>query len=356
MTAAESDILLAECREFLVDRMRTSVTRMMIHMEDALFEKAAVDSSTRPAEVSHYIDAVREIRMKKREIQVRFENRFISLYDRHLRELRAGKPGAGAPDPAWPAYDPADAGTIENAMETARAECRASLSVLDRHVGALLNRPDLENFTNPLQPDTVFDAFLDSCSDIYTGSDIRDILVEMFRRYVVADLHDVYVDLNILFESYKVSARNGIPAAERRQHPTPDENGSTGAGSILICTWIAGNIEDAIDDADTPAFIQDFLIRHWRMVLEKQYRKHGVKSKEWSRAMQVVVDLVACTKSTPDRDQRRQQIWMLPGLVYRLKNGMKSVATPLKTQVDFLGRLKVYHAGLTDSNGSGNTH
>ena len=64
MNTSESNRLLDECRALMTNRMRSSMSRMMGHVEEVLFEMATVDSKT--ADTSHYIEAIREIRMKKK--------------------------------------------------------------------------------------------------------------------------------------------------------------------------------------------------------------------------------------------------------------------------------------------------
>ena len=88
MKEIESEQLIKDCRELLTNRMRSSMSRVMGDIEDVLFEMATGSGSSELS--SQYIDAVREVRMKNREIQVRFENRFHDLFDHSVREIRKG--------------------------------------------------------------------------------------------------------------------------------------------------------------------------------------------------------------------------------------------------------------------------
>jgi hypothetical protein len=124
---------------------------------------------------------------------------------------------------------------------------------------------------------------------------------------------------------------------------------STQQPSLLVGSWVANRIKETIADMPVPEFVSTFLFTVWNLVLERNYGKKGEASQEWAKSMQVVEDMVVCARLTDDKDKRRQQIWMLPGLIYRLKTGMKSVGVPLKQQADFLSELKAHHARITDS-------
>ena len=89
---------------------------------------------------------------------------------------------------------------------------------------------------------------------------------------------------------------------------------------------------------------------YWCILLVDIYEKYSMKSLEWERAIQVVDDLIACSALTDDKASRLQQIWHFPGLLYRLKAGMKSISLPLNLQASFISDLKVLHTQLTDQN------
>jgi hypothetical protein len=252
-------------------------------------------------------------------------------------------------------HDSDDSVTIKNTLNKARNECRLALATLDKHICILLDKEEVENFVNPMQPGTVFGAFWESCRDIHSGADIRFILVDMFERYVVADLHNVYDDLNTLFGYYNSCGERAVGQAmeECQQDTYSDVINQPGSivvtrGSLLIRRWVENRLENRIKDKDIPDFIYRFLMGSWRKVMEGVYEKYSEDSLEWERGMVVVDDLITCTRLAHDRETRTQQIWMLPGLIYRLKNGMKTIPVPLKTQADFLSELKLYHTRVTE--------
>ena len=362
MNTSESNRLLDECRALMTNRMRSSMSRMMGHVEEVLFEMATVDSKT--ADTSHYIEAIREIRMKKKEIQIRFEKRFMSLFEDKVRKMKAPLSLRARPDEDITPFninEDTDIGseTIQDTLKKARHECRNALSVLDRHVSTLFADLEVNSFVNPMQPDTVFGAFWESCQDIRSGDDIRYILIDIFDRYVVSDLQGVYEDINTLFDFYNTSDTQNQLNHKPGKAGTADVPGTINTkpekqekDSVLVSNWVRDRIQSHLDNSDVtvPVFIQGFLLEYWRLVVEDAYRKFSDESPEWDRTIQVVDDLIACVMKSDDRDIKKRQVWMLPGLIYRIKLGMKSISLPLKIQADFLSQLKAYHSLITDFN------
>jgi len=355
MKEAKSEILLNECREFMTYRMRTSMSRMMGNVEDTLFELATTDCGT--VQASRYIDAVREIRMKKREIQVRFENRFMSLFDESVRQIRKGKVFPAESNGVSNIVNLNQTGShaITSTVDKVRSDCRAALSTLDKHIAELLQTGESVRFDNPMEPGLVFDAFWESCRDIQTGTDIRRVLVQMFERHVATDLQQLYQDLNSLFASFTDVDMNGsempdAPYFAEAGNPWQAEGSGTGRYSVLIKHWVQAMILRRMQEseAEIPGFIQHFLLEQWCLLLEQIYEKYGDRSQEWLRAAQLIDDLIMSAEVVADRDQKRQQLWKQPGLIYRLKNGMKSASIPLKTQAEFLSQLKAWHSSLSE--------
>ena len=99
-----------------------------------------------------------------------------------------------------------------------------------------------------------------------------------------------------------------------------------------------------------PEFIEAFLIEYWCVLLVDIFEKYSMKSLEWERAIQIVDDLIKFSALTDNKESRLQQIWQFPGLIYRLKAGMKSISLPLNLQAKFVSDLKVLHSQLTEQN------
>ncbi|MEJ2761851.1 MAG: hypothetical protein P8126_10060, partial [Gammaproteobacteria bacterium] len=88
MGTAERQRLLNGCRQLVASRMRVSMQEMLNDAEERLLD--IVLHQERVGRAPRYIDAIREMRLKKDEIQVRFENRFAALFEQQAAHLPEG--------------------------------------------------------------------------------------------------------------------------------------------------------------------------------------------------------------------------------------------------------------------------
>ena len=348
----EAQALLHECRDLMTRRMRSSVSRMINQVEDTLFELASKEKESIKA--SEYIDAVRQVRLKKREIQVRFENRFVSLFENDLKRFTPSRnyaiEGLHIEDDHWTNTSDTEKQALGNVVGAIRNECRTVLSALDKKVGVLLENATPDEIHNPLQPETVIEAFWESCRDIKAGVEIRLLLVQLFEKYIASDFHDLYDELDIYLTAQDVyikQEKKTRAKGESRQTDESEELLTRERKSLMVRYWVSEKLERKLRGKIIPDFIEEFLRGHWLILLERIYKNHGEDSTEWTRVMHVVDDLILSAQPTSDFQERRRQIWVLPGLIYHLKAGMQTLPLSLKEQADFLSQLKSHHVKVT---------
>lgn len=348
----DAQALLHECRDMMTRHMRSSVSRMISHVEDTLFELASREKGSMKA--SNYIDAVREVRLKKQEIQVRFENRFIALFENDLKRFAPSRDyaveGLHIEDDHWLNTSTTERQALGDVVTVIRDECRTVLSALDKKVSLLLNDVGTDEIHNPLQPESVIEAFWESCRDIKAGTEIRLLLVQLLERHIASELHVLYDELDLYLTTQDaylktvkdITEKNAeVPAGESEEVSKRERR------SLMVRYWVSEKLERKLRGKNIPDFIEDFLRGHWLILLERIYKKHGEDSTEWTRAMHVVDDLILSSHPTMDFQERRRQIWVLPGLIYHLKAGMQSLPLSLKEQADFLSQLKSHHVKVT---------
>ncbi len=353
MSIAEPEILLNDCREIMTSRLHASLSVMMGNLEHVLFEMASRDQCD--TDSAYYIDAVRELRLKKREIQVRFENRLSGIYLEILRQLAVQSDSDESNELITSNSEASISinkiSVLHEPVGNIRSECRQALVGLDRHVNYILDDIHVENFVNPLQPETIYNAFWESFDDLRCGKEIKLIMLQMFDRQISTDLISIYDDLNKLLDFFLQHSDS-----EMGINNDIDEFGnfwsfkeeSLYCNSFLVGCWVHNTIIQRIKDRDLPEFIEAFLMDYWCVLLVDIFEKYSMKSIEWERAIQVVDDLIKFSALTDNKESRLQQIWQFPGLIYRLKAGMKSISLPLDLQAKFVSDLKVLHTQLTE--------
>lgn len=314
MSISEPEILLNDCREIMTSRLRASLSIMMGNLENVLFEMAARDQ--RESDSTYYIDAVRELRLKKREIQVRFENRLSGIYLEILRHLAVQSDSDDINEitsvKRGKTISNDEISVLHEPVINIRSECRQALIDLDRHINFMLDDIQIENFINPLQPETIYNAFWDSFDDLQCGKEIKLIMLQLFDRQISTDLISIYDDLNRLLDFFLQHSDSEIEI----DNDTDESDGfrtfkekSLYCNSFLVGCWVHNTIKQRINDRDLPDFIEAFLMDYWCVLLVDIYEKYSMKSLEWERAIQVVDDLIECSALTDDKASRLQQVW-----------------------------------------------
>jgi hypothetical protein len=93
-----------------------------------------------------------------------------------------------------------------------------------------------------------------------------------------------------------------------------------------------------------PALVRDFLERLWHLVLLNAYLRYGEAGQGWKDNVAAMDDLVWSVTPKTDAEERRRLLGMLPGLLNRLRSGLKSI--DMEDEWDrFYQRLVHLHAG-----------
>ena len=74
--------------------------------------------------------------------------------------------------------------------------CYDELQQLNRGVGFLLERPDLETDGNPLAPGTIVDAFADALREVKTETRIKFQVLKELNQTSLSEINAIYGDLN----------------------------------------------------------------------------------------------------------------------------------------------------------------
>ena len=84
-------------------------------------------------------------------------------------------------------------GNITRIVENA---CHDELALLNRGLGHLLGKPDLETPDNPMSPETIVDAFTDALRQVKTESRIKFQILKELNQASLGDIAAIYGDIN----------------------------------------------------------------------------------------------------------------------------------------------------------------
>ena len=330
-------ILLHECRQLMTKHMRTSLTSMLNEVDDNLM-KMAQDEHGEMDEAACY-EAVRELRLKRTEIKLRFERRLINLFENEIKTAK--KPGeqeSKTKDETLKYFffnekGKAKSVSIEQSAGEVRKSCAQVLMDLDNNFSLLLETGET---INPLQPEIVFEAFREACCDIKSGDEVRVMLLNIFEERIGKELTAVYQDINSLLVTEKEREKIARKEEKLEEEKSPERE----IQSIMLKYEMITLIEKRLEGKKVPDFIRKFLLKYWSVFLENTYRKYSENSIAWNAARQTMDDLIQSVSTMSTLYDREKQVQMLPSLLFRLLNGMKIISMDEMDIELFLKQLK----------------
>lgn len=195
-----SSRLLQDCRNTVLERTADALARAMDNVDDTLFTLA--DKASNNTLQSHYFDAMREIRIKRKDIESSFKEHFKEKSDEIIENKFSAQLQSKAPTIAEIGLSLVEDDDLEESLaintlvDKISANCHNELYGLDKRVGLLLGKKDLETETNPIGPKIICLACKAACGNIDSGVDIKLIVFKLFDRYICETIQHVYRDIN----------------------------------------------------------------------------------------------------------------------------------------------------------------
>jgi hypothetical protein len=189
-------------RELATATLTRDLARMMEKIDDTLFARA--EKAENNMSQTQYFDAMRELRIIRKDIEADFLSRFHDQFNQ-------GVPRASQFSTSfslnWEDDDESGLGLVDkndmeedlaisNMVNKIRGNCKQSLYSLDKRIGLLINDPDLERWLNPLGPEAICDAFHEAARLIETGLEIRLVIFKLFDQHVISNIGELYKEVN----------------------------------------------------------------------------------------------------------------------------------------------------------------
>jgi hypothetical protein len=323
MKQAKKITLLNECRQLMTKRMRVLITAMLNEVDDTLMSMAEQDG-TALNDLDCY-EALREIRIKRTEIKLRFERRLINLFEKKIKQLQGSEAKKSCANEktngnfAFSNHGMHSSVSVEKSADEARKKCARSLLELDNKFSLLLENSET---TNPLEPEIIFEAFRESCCDIKSGSEVRLIMFNIFEKRINHELSDAYQEISEVISSEYDKQHNN---SENKKINTNSQAEDESNRSMLKYKMII-LIEKRMEGRNTPHFVRYFLLKYWRLFLEETCIKYSENSIAWNAARQTMDDLLDSVDTMSTIYDRQKQVQLLPSLLFRLLNGMKIIS------------------------------
>ena len=202
----DSAKILGDCRDLAIHRLLLSFTSMLDRVGELLMARA--ERSDVREEQALCLDARGVLHDQRAGLMADFE--------KELRR-RANERIAGRGDTKTD-FSSVDAGKLTlvdtNAMDESILSgnivrvvenlCEGELRELNRALGYLLGRPDLETAANPLAPTTIIGSFTGALHGIDAEARIKLIILKELNQTSLDDINTIYADLNRHLENLKV--------------------------------------------------------------------------------------------------------------------------------------------------------
>ncbi len=221
-------------RDQSVSGLEKYIETMLDSVDDALFSRAEKAESNMVQ--TQYFDAMRELRIIRKDIESDFLAQFKSNFERGIPRpsLQSGA--------SLPGLDGnSDLGLIDkndleedlavsNMVNKIRSHCVQSLYALDKRIGFLIGDVDLERFENPVGPEAICNAFRQAADRIETGLEIRLVIFKLFDKHVGANIDALYRELNQ--QLIKMDVMPEIRTVVRKSASPHPHAGTTGQPGI----------------------------------------------------------------------------------------------------------------------------
>jgi Protein of unknown function (DUF1631) len=198
--------ILGDCRDLAIHRLLLSFTSMLDRVADLLMARA--ERSDIREEQSLCMDARGVLVKERNNLMVEFERNLRKLVDERMS-------GKVAPKEHFAQVEVKKLTLVDtsamdesvlsgNIIRVVENQCETELRELNRGVGYLLGRPDLETAANPLAPTTIVEAFTRALHGIGGDERIKLTILKELNQTSLGDINAIYADLNRHLEGLKI--------------------------------------------------------------------------------------------------------------------------------------------------------
>jgi Protein of unknown function (DUF1631) len=212
--------ILGDCRDLAIHRLLLSFTSMLDRVADLLMARA--ERSAIREEQTLCLDARGVLVKERNNLMIDFERNLRTLVD----ERMSGKiePKAHFAQVEVKKLTLVDTSAMDesvlagNIVRVVENQCESELRELNRGVGYLLGRPDLETDANPLAPTTIVEAFTRALHGIGGDERIKLTILKELNQTSLGDINAIYADLNRHLEGLNILPKHRA-AVGRAQSP-----------------------------------------------------------------------------------------------------------------------------------------
>ncbi|MBS7663903.1 DUF1631 domain-containing protein [Pseudomonas lalucatii] len=227
-------VALIQMRDQAAHQLKQALQALFDNADDTLFEMA--DRATSNAEQNAFFEAMRDLRLKRKNIERGFFQRVFESFS----VLNQYEPAA---PPALDAVSFDNLSLVQNdeleetvALDAMVAKVMSrdgsAVTHLSTRLNAMVSRK-LDDRSNPLGPTALCEAFLEACGGLGVEIKVKLIILKLFEKYVLGSLDQLYAEANQALIAAGVLPELKSPAPRRQPGraaaPLPGEGGAAQA-------------------------------------------------------------------------------------------------------------------------------
>ena len=262
---------LIAVRDTCVGELREALQALFENADDTLFGLA--DKATSNLEQNAYFEAMRDLRLKRKNIERSFLQR---LFEAFVRCARGGLARTDAPLEALTGEslsllnndDLEESVAIDAMVAKVLGRDGQAFEHLTQRIGAVLS-VRLDPALNPLGPKVLGECFLQACGALGVEIRVKLIILKLFEKSVLGRCAELYQSANqLLIEAGVLPEIKAPPAARRKpvSSTSPalnaeDEAQAFGALQTLLSQVRASGVQAHVSTADAQPITQQDLMR-----------------------------------------------------------------------------------------------
>src|ERR1700682_5154345 len=219
--------ILGDCRDLAIHRLLLSFTSLLDRVGDLLLARA--DRSAIREEQTLCLDSRAVLLKERTTLMADFERNLRKLVDQRMSgktEVKEHFSQVEVKKLTLVDTSAMDESVLSsNIIRVVENQCESELRELNRGVGFLLGRPDLETNANPLAPTTIVEAFTQALHGIGGDDRIKLTILKELNQTSLGDINAIYADLNRHLEGLNI-----VPKSHHAQFVRQALPGGGGGG------------------------------------------------------------------------------------------------------------------------------
>ena len=237
--------ILNDCRDLAGERLLTALSAVMGVAVHEFFELAEKSLSFEVRNI--YMDALGLARDKRNVIEPGFKTQFMHAFNKEARGEKNTPVAQHAVSISELEFSLVEPDELEeslasiNIANNIHTNCSEELFGLERRMGALLNDPELEHTNNPLGPEIIASAFMDTLKELPCTIKVKLLLVMLFNKHMPEQIKTLYQDINQRLAEKGVLPKIRVGLRKRPRSPavpstapSGEESGSTNTSAPIF--------------------------------------------------------------------------------------------------------------------------